>query len=150
MTGQTLQVLPLNVPHVASTSLSNCNQPDLLQHIKNVPLTPIRMEAEMGCTTTRKCVPGHVFTQFTVYIRWRWKYTSRLNLLYLANDVHTIRYRPRKCTPWLRMGGDGGTAPYILNLGIKRGLVISFTPWQLYPRGKNPSYSFNRRLKWAP
>jgi hypothetical protein len=24
--------------------------------------------------------------------------------------------------------------------------VISFTPWQLYPRGKNPSYPFYRRL----
>jgi hypothetical protein len=65
--------------------------------------------------------------------------------------THIIRYRPRKCTPWLRMGGlGGGIAPSILHLGMKRGLVISLTPRQLYPRGKNPSYSSNRRLKWAP
>jgi len=44
--------------------------------------------------------------------------------------------------------GSIGTAPRILNQGIRWGRVVSFTPWSLYPRSLNLPYrySLNRRL----
>jgi hypothetical protein len=42
--------------------------------------------------------------------------------------------------------GSEGIAPYILNLGIRWRLVVSFIPWLLYPWGKSPWYPFDRRL----
>jgi hypothetical protein len=42
--------------------------------------------------------------------------------------------------------GDWRTAPHILNLSIRLRWVVSFMPWPLYPWGKSPLYSLNRRL----
>jgi hypothetical protein len=41
---------------------------------------------------------------------------------------------------------SGGIAPRLLNLSTRRRLVVSFTPRQLYPQGKNPWYPLDRRL----
>jgi hypothetical protein len=34
----------------------------------------------------------------------------------------------------------------ILDLGIECRLLVIFTPWVLYPRGKSPRYPLDRRL----
>jgi len=44
--------------------------------------------------------------------------------------------------------GCGGIAPRILNLGTRWEWVVSFTPWSLYPRGKNLRYQFDRTQSW--
>jgi hypothetical protein len=42
--------------------------------------------------------------------------------------------------------GSGSIAPRILVLGIRWRWVVSFTPRPLYPQGKSPWYSLDRRL----
>jgi hypothetical protein len=42
--------------------------------------------------------------------------------------------------------GSGSVAPRILDLGTSRRWVVSFTPRPLYPQGKSPWYSLDRRL----
>jgi hypothetical protein len=42
--------------------------------------------------------------------------------------------------------GSGGIAPRILDLGTRWRWMVSFTPRPLYPQGKNPWYTLNRRL----
>jgi hypothetical protein len=41
---------------------------------------------------------------------------------------------------------SGGIAPYILDLGTRWRLVVSFTPRPLYPQEKNAWYPLYRRL----
>jgi len=41
--------------------------------------------------------------------------------------------------------GSGGIAPHILDLSTRWRRVVSFTPQQLYPQGKSPRYSLDRR-----
>jgi hypothetical protein len=47
---------------------------------------------------------------------------------------------------WLSTTPRERIALRILNLGARWSWVISFTPWTLYPQGKSPSYTLNRRL----
>jgi hypothetical protein len=42
--------------------------------------------------------------------------------------------------------GSGGIVPGILYLSTGWRLVVSFTPWLLYPQGKSPWYPLDRRL----
>jgi len=42
--------------------------------------------------------------------------------------------------------GSRGIAPCILNLGIRWGWVVSFTPRPLYPQGNSPWYTLDRSL----
>jgi hypothetical protein len=42
--------------------------------------------------------------------------------------------------------GNGGIDPSILDLGTRWRWVISFTPRPLYPQGKSPRYTLDRRL----
>jgi hypothetical protein len=42
--------------------------------------------------------------------------------------------------------GSGGISPCILDLSTRWRWVVSFMPWLLYPRGKNPWYQLDRRL----
>jgi hypothetical protein len=42
--------------------------------------------------------------------------------------------------------GSGNIAPRMLSFGTGWRWVVSFTPRALYPRGKSPAYSFNRRV----
>jgi hypothetical protein len=42
--------------------------------------------------------------------------------------------------------GNRGITPRILKLGTRRMRVVSFTPWTLYPEGKNLRYPFDRGL----
>jgi hypothetical protein len=42
--------------------------------------------------------------------------------------------------------GSWGTAPSILDLGIRWRLIVSFTLQPLYPQGKSPWYPLGRRL----
>jgi hypothetical protein len=42
--------------------------------------------------------------------------------------------------------GSGSIAPHILHLGIRWRFVVSFTPLPLYPQGKRPWYTLDRRL----
>jgi hypothetical protein len=42
--------------------------------------------------------------------------------------------------------GSRGIAPGILDLGTRWRWVVSFAPWPLYPQGKSPSYTLDRRL----
>jgi len=42
--------------------------------------------------------------------------------------------------------GSGGIVPHILDHGIRWRLVVSFTPWPLYPQGKSLWYPLDRRL----
>jgi len=41
---------------------------------------------------------------------------------------------------------SGGIAPRILDIGTRWRWVVSFRPRPLHPQGKNPWYSFDRRL----
>jgi hypothetical protein len=42
--------------------------------------------------------------------------------------------------------GSEDIAPNILDLSTRGRLVVSFTPWPLYPQGKSPWYPSYRRL----
>jgi hypothetical protein len=42
--------------------------------------------------------------------------------------------------------GSGCIDPHFLDLGTSWVLVVSFTPWPLYPRGKDPRYPLDRKL----
>jgi hypothetical protein len=42
--------------------------------------------------------------------------------------------------------GSGGISRRLLNLGTRWKRAVSFTPRPLYPRGKSPRYSLDRRL----
>jgi hypothetical protein len=42
--------------------------------------------------------------------------------------------------------GSGSITPRILDLDLRWRRVVSFTPRQLYPQGKNPWYPLDRRL----
>jgi hypothetical protein len=41
---------------------------------------------------------------------------------------------------------DGGILTRILSFGARWRWVVSFTLWQLYPRGKGPRYTLDMRL----
>jgi hypothetical protein len=41
---------------------------------------------------------------------------------------------------------SGCTVPHILDLGTRWRWVVSFTPWSLYPQGRNLRYPLDRRL----
>jgi hypothetical protein len=64
------------------------------------------------------------------------KVKVRVNLSLCLTKCHAMR------TYW----GSGGIAPCILDLGTRWRWEVSFTPWPLYPHGKNPQYPFDRRL----
>jgi hypothetical protein len=67
--------------------------------------------------------------------------------------THLLRYRPRKFVPVHVMnanGRNGGIAPSILNRGIRRGLVISFTPRPLLPPGKEPRLLIQQEVQVGP
>jgi hypothetical protein len=42
-----------------------------------------------------------------------------------------------------------GTAPLILNFGIRWRGVVNFTPWPLYPQERTP-VSIEQEAEWAP
>jgi hypothetical protein len=42
--------------------------------------------------------------------------------------------------------GSGGIAPSIFDLGTRWRCVVNFTPQPLYPHGKSPWYSLNKKL----
>jgi len=65
------------------------------------------------------------------------KYTCRLFLkLTKIVPVHTVE----------AYSGNEDIASLILNLGPIWSLVVSFTPWPLYPEGKSHEYPLNSRL----
>jgi hypothetical protein len=74
--------------------------------------------------------------------------TSQVTLLYILASLKLERLTLQSLDwlstmPW---SGSGDIAPCILNLNTRWRWVVKFTPRSLYPLGKRPSYSFNRRL----
>jgi hypothetical protein len=45
---------------------------------------------------------------------------------------------------------SGGIAPCFLDLGTRWKWVVSFTPWPLYPSGKDPLVPTGQEAGWAP
>jgi hypothetical protein len=73
-------------------------------------------------------------TECTALVRVSWRSRKRILI-----KVKTQLYL---CTPW-RYRGRGGKAPFILNFGTKRMLVINFTSWPLYPPRKSRLHQMN-------
>ena len=50
------------------------------------------------------------------------------------------------CTHRAGVWGVGSLVPFVIHLGVRRGLVARLTIRSLYPRQRNPRYSLNRKL----